>query len=88
MLETLREMVIDTPEYYLAWGGFLIATVFGYIVYVTNFCTMGSISDIMSFGDKRRFRVVSKPQGLRPTRSTTTCCCRPFFRMSSQTITT
>lgn len=56
MLETLREMVIASPNSYLAWGGFLIATLFGYIVYVTNFCTMGSISDMMSFGDKRRFR--------------------------------
>ncbi len=56
MLETLREMVITSPTQHLAWGGFLIATAFGYIVYVTNFCTMGSISDMMSFGDKRRFR--------------------------------
>ncbi len=56
MLETLREMVIESPGFYVAWGGLIIATVFGYIVYVTNFCTMGSISDMMSFGDKRRFR--------------------------------
>ncbi len=56
MLETLREMVIESPGFYIGWGGLLIATVFGYIVFVTNFCTMGSISDMMSFGDKRRFR--------------------------------
>lgn len=56
MLETLREMVIDAPGLYITWGGLLIATVLGYIVYVTNFCTMGSISDMLSFGDKRRFR--------------------------------
>jgi len=56
MLETLREMVIDSPGFYITWGGLLIATVLGYIVYVTNFCTMGSISDMLSFGDKRRFR--------------------------------
>ncbi len=41
---------------YIGWGGFLIGIVFGYIVYKTNFCTMGSISDILSFGDYRRFR--------------------------------
>lgn len=56
MLETLREMVIGSPSAYVAWGALAIATVFGYIVYVTNFCTMGSISDMLSFGDKRRFR--------------------------------
>ncbi len=56
MLETLRETVIDSPSFYITWGGLLIATVLGYIVYVTNFCTMGSISDMLSFGDKRRFR--------------------------------
>ncbi|MCK4712209.1 MAG: YeeE/YedE family protein, partial [Marinosulfonomonas sp.] len=56
MLETLREMVIESPSLYITWGGLAIATVFGYIVYVTNFCTMGSISDFLSFGDFRRFR--------------------------------
>lgn len=56
MLEILREMVIESPDFYIIWGGLTIATVFGYIVYVTNFCTMGSISDFLSFGDFRRFR--------------------------------
>lgn len=56
MIEVIREMVIEAPQVYVPWGGFAIATVFGYIVYITNFCTMGSISDFMSFGDFRRFR--------------------------------
>ncbi|MDQ7070844.1 MAG: YeeE/YedE family protein [Rhodobacterales bacterium] len=56
MIEIMREMVIESPGFYIMWGGLAIATVFGYIVYVTNFCTMGSISDFMSFGDFRRFR--------------------------------
>ena len=33
----------------LAVGGFLIGYIFGYVVYRTNFCTMGSLSDILSF---------------------------------------
>ncbi len=56
MIETLREIVVEAPNYYVAWFGLLIGFVFGYIVYRTNFCTMGSISDILSFGDYRRFR--------------------------------
>jgi hypothetical protein len=40
----------------LATGGLMIGLVFGWVVYRTDFCTMGSISDFMSFGDFRRFR--------------------------------
>ena len=40
----------------LAAAGFAIGLAFGAIVYRTNFCTMGSISDLMTFGDGRRFR--------------------------------
>ncbi len=56
MLEIWKEIVIENPAFYVGWGGLLIGTIFGFIVYRTNFCTMGSISDIMSFGDFRRFR--------------------------------
>lgn len=56
MLETWKEIVIESPGFYIGWGGLLIGFVFGFIVYRTNFCTMGSISDILSFGDYRRFR--------------------------------
>ena len=40
----------------VATAGFIIGIVFGAIVFRTNFCTMGSISDMLSFGDSRRFR--------------------------------
>ncbi len=56
MIESLREIVIEDPGFYVSVVGLLIGTVFGFIVYVTNFCTMGSISDILNFGDYRRFR--------------------------------
>jgi uncharacterized membrane protein YedE/YeeE len=56
MIEALRELVIASPALYVGFGGLLIGVVFGYIVFRTNFCTMGSISDIMNFGDYRRFR--------------------------------
>ncbi|HHB81038.1 MAG TPA: YeeE/YedE family protein [Aliiroseovarius sp.] len=56
MLDGWKEIIIENPAFYLGWGGLLIGIVFGYIVYRTNFCTMGSISDINAFGDWRRFR--------------------------------
>ncbi len=56
MIEIWREMVLENPAAYITWGGFMIAAVFGYVVYVTNFCTMGSLSDLLNFGDYRRLR--------------------------------
>ena len=56
MIESLREAVVENPGLYVAWGGFLIGLLFGFIVFRTNFCTMGSISDILTFGDYNRFR--------------------------------
>ncbi len=56
MLDVWKEMVVESPAMYLGWGGLFIGLVFGFIVYRTNFCTMGSISDILSFGDFARFR--------------------------------
>lgn len=56
MIDGLRELVVASPGFYVGLGGLLIGTIFGFIIYVTNFCTMGSISDIVSFGDYRRFR--------------------------------
>lgn len=55
-MTALRDLIATNPGAWLALGGLLIGTVFGYIVMRTNFCTMGSISDIVSFGDYRRFR--------------------------------
>lgn len=56
MLETWKDIVVETPALYVGWGGLLIGIVFGFVVNRTNFCTMGSVSDILSFGDYRRFR--------------------------------
>lgn len=56
MIELWNEAVIESPAWFVGWGGLVIGIVFGFIVYRTNFCTMGSISDILSFGDYRRFR--------------------------------
>ncbi len=56
MLDGWKEIVLENPGFYLGWGGLLIGIVFGFIVFRTNFCTMGSISDINAFGDWRRFR--------------------------------
>jgi hypothetical protein len=55
-MNALREMIVRNPAEWLALGGLAIGFVFGFVVYRTNFCTMGSISDFMSFGDYRRFR--------------------------------
>ncbi|HHB82298.1 MAG TPA: YeeE/YedE family protein [Devosia sp.] len=56
MLDAWKEIVIEAPEFYIGWGGLLIGFVFGVVVLRTNFCTMGSISDMLTFGDFRRFR--------------------------------
>ena len=55
-MTALRDIISSNPGAWLAMGGLVIGAVFGAIVFRTNFCTMGSISDIMSFGDYRRFR--------------------------------
>ena len=56
MIEAWKEVVVENAALYVGWGGLVIGIVFGFLVYRTNFCTMGSISDILSFGDYRRFR--------------------------------
>lgn len=55
-MDALVEAAIEGAPFYIGWGGLIIGIVFGFIVYRTNFCTMGSISDILSFGDYNRFR--------------------------------
>lgn len=52
----MRDVIAHGGAAAVAAGGFLIGLVFGAIVYRTNFCTMGSISDFVTFGDFRRFR--------------------------------
>ncbi|MEZ5715959.1 MAG: YeeE/YedE family protein [Paracoccaceae bacterium] len=56
MLEAWKEAVVESPAFYVGWGGLLIGLVFGALIVRTNFCTMGSLSDIANFGDWRRFR--------------------------------
>jgi len=56
MIEAWREAVVESAALYVGWGGLLIGAVFGFLVQKTNFCTMGSISDMLVFGNKNRFR--------------------------------
>jgi len=55
-MTTLRDTIVQNGPIALTLGGLVIGALFGAIVYRTNFCTMGSISDIVAFGDYRRFR--------------------------------
>ena len=52
----LREILADNAPLVLALGGLLIGFVFGAVVYRTNYCAMGSLSDIYNFKDYRRLR--------------------------------
>ncbi|MGO9007633.1 MAG: YeeE/YedE family protein [Beijerinckiaceae bacterium] len=45
-----------SPTTIVGIGGLVIGLVFGATVQRTNFCTMGSISDLVLMGDGRRFR--------------------------------
>lgn len=40
----------------IAWYGFGLAFVFGFIANKTNFCTMGAVSDVVNMGDWGRMR--------------------------------
>lgn len=40
----------------ILWLGFAIAFIMGAVVNKTNFCTMGSVSDLVNMGDSGRFR--------------------------------
>lgn len=55
-MDALKEIVIANPGLWLAIGGLVVGLIFGLIVQSTNFCTMGAVSDIRTFGDWRRFR--------------------------------
>jgi uncharacterized protein len=52
----MREAIAENGPLWLAIGGLVIGFVFGAVVFRTNFCTMGSVSDIVNLGDWRRFR--------------------------------
>lgn len=52
----LQEAIQANGPVWLALGGGLIGAIFGALVYRTNFCTMGAISDIVNLDDWRRMR--------------------------------
>ena len=56
MLTALHVAAADHAVGVLALGGFFIGLPFGWIVYRSNFCVMGSLSDIYNLDDWRRFR--------------------------------
>ena len=56
MPRALRDFRTQSGTVRLGSGGLLHGLAFAAIVYRTNFCTMGSISDFMTFEDYRRFR--------------------------------
>ncbi len=55
-MEQLRVLLSENAAVALAIGGLVIGILFGAIVQKTNFCTMGSLSDMVNFEDSRRFR--------------------------------
>ncbi len=56
MIENWREIILEAPDFHIGFWGLIIGIVFGFVVYRTNYCAMGAISDIDTFGDYRRFR--------------------------------
>ncbi|MCB1540737.1 MAG: YeeE/YedE family protein, partial [Rhodoblastus sp.] len=55
-MDGLRAFLSENAAASLAIGGLVIGIFFGFAVQRTNFCTMGGISDMLTFGDTRRFR--------------------------------
>ena len=41
----------------VAWGGFILAFIFGFVANRTNFCTMGAVSDVVNMGSWARMRM-------------------------------
>lgn len=55
-MDALRELFTRDAALTLAIGGLVLGFLFGAIVFRTNYCAMGSLSDIVNFGDWRRLR--------------------------------
>jgi uncharacterized protein len=55
-MHALRDAAAQYAPLVLALGGLVIGAVFGAIVFRTNYCAMGALSDMHAFGDHRRFR--------------------------------
>lgn len=52
----IRDALQANGATWLAVGGLVIGGAFGALVYRTNFCTMGALSDVVNLGDWRRLR--------------------------------
>lgn len=48
--------VVENPALVVAWSGFFLALIFGFVANKTSFCTMGAVSDIVNMGDWGRMR--------------------------------
>jgi uncharacterized protein len=55
-MTAISELLQANPGLWLSVGGLVLGFLFGALVAKTNFCTMGSLSDIANFGDYKRFR--------------------------------
>lgn len=55
-MQGLRDWAIANATLVRTLGGLVIGMMFGALTLGTNFCTMGALSDLHSFGDWRRFR--------------------------------
>lgn len=55
-MEGLRALLSENSAAAQAIGGLVIGVFFGLVVQRTNFCAMGGISDMLTFGDTRRLR--------------------------------
>ncbi len=47
---------IQDPASLVAWLGFFLAVIFGYVANKTSFCTMGAVSDVVNMGEWGRMR--------------------------------
>ncbi len=47
---------VENPALLVAWLGFFLALIFGYMANKTSFCTMGAVSDVVNMGDWGRMR--------------------------------
>jgi len=47
---------VENPALLVAWLGFFLALIFGYVANKTSFCTMGAVSDVVNMNDWGRMR--------------------------------
>lgn len=58
-MTSLRAFILEWTSVWLLLTGFAIGFVFGALLQLTNFCTLGAISDWRLFGDKGRLGAVA-----------------------------